>query len=43
MDSGEETVESWVERPHNHRMNPTGPIGPRSIGAFASAAGLAAK
>jgi len=29
--------------PALHRMNPTGPIGPRSIGAFAFAEGLIMK
>ncbi len=28
------------ESAHNHRMNPTGPIGLRCIGAFACVAGL---
>ena len=28
---------------HNNRMNPTGPIGPRCIGAFACAVGLIAE
>jgi hypothetical protein len=32
-----------VRKPPNNRMNPTGPIGPRCIGAFAFVVGLAAE